>query len=159
MRLYKLDEENYYKSSDVSSVLTGDSIVCAGYSNVFNAILKCLNIKAAPLISKEAKHQRSIIYVQDEKYNIDGVYVFDPTWDRRKNKEDKEYINRYNYFAIPLSVSNETAKDELYKALTIEPYDYLESRNNLNVEEMRQSNIINDAIAFIDDSLDRKSVV
>lgn len=152
-RLYKPDEENYYKSSDVSSVLTGDSIVCAGYSNVFNAILKCLNIKAAPLISKEAKHQRSIIYVQDEKYNIDGVYVFDPTWDRRKNKEDKEYINRYNYFAIPLSVSNETAKDELYKALTIEPYDYLESRNNLNVEEMRQSNIINDAIAFIDDSL------
>lgn len=152
-RLYKLDEENYYKSSDVSSVLTGDSIVCAGYSNVFNAILKCLNIKAAPLISKEAKHQRSIIYVQDEKYNIDGVYVFDPTWDRRKNKEDKEYINRYNYFAIPLSVSNETAKDELYKALTIEPCDYLESRSKLDIEEMRQSNIINDAIAFIDDSL------
>ena len=130
-RLYKLDEENYYKSSDVSSVLTGDS-------NVFNAFLKCLNIKAAPLISKEAKHQRSIIYVQDEKYNIDGVYVFDPTWDRRKNKEDKEYINRYNYFAIPLSVSNETAKDELYKALTIEPCDYLESRSKLDIEEMRK---------------------
>lgn len=152
-RLYKLDEENYYRSSDVASVLTGDAIVCAGYSNVFNAILKCLNIKAAPLISKEARHQRSIIYVQDEKYNIDGVYVFDPTWDRRKNKEDKEYINRYDYFAIPLSVSNETAKDELYKALAIEPSDYLEIRNNLNIEEMRQSNIINDAIAFIDDSL------
>lgn len=73
-RLYKLDEENYYKSSDVSSVLTGDSIVCAGYSNVFNAILKCLNIKAAPLISKEA-NIKEVLSMFKMKSIISMVYM------------------------------------------------------------------------------------
>lgn len=108
-RIYKKDKDNYHNSHDVMNVLTGDTIVCSGYSNVFNAILKCLGIKAIPLISNKSKHQRSIAYVKDEKYNIDGVYVFDPTWDSKKDTNDYTYINRYNYFAMPLSLANESA--------------------------------------------------
>ena len=46
-----------------------------GFSNLFNAILMSLDIKAMPLISKTANHQRSIVYVNDSKYDIDGIYV------------------------------------------------------------------------------------
>lgn len=134
-RIYKLDEEDYHNSSDVSQVLSGDAIVCSGYSNLFNAILRCINIPSIPLISIEANHQRSITYIKDTKYNIDGVYIFDPTWDRKKDKDDTSYINKYNYFAIPLSLSNNTAKVDLYKTINLTFEDIINCNENITDEE------------------------
>ena len=34
----------------------------------------------------------------DKKYNIDGVYFLDATWDSKKSEEDKLYPYRYKYF-------------------------------------------------------------
>ena len=41
-------------------------------------------------------HERTIIYVKDEKYNINGLFFFDPTWDSQTDKWD--YINNYYFF-------------------------------------------------------------
>lgn len=86
-RIYNKDEDNYLNNRDLDKVTSGNTIVCSGFSNLFNAILMSLDIKAMPLISKTANHQRSIVYVNDSKYDIDGIYVFDPTWDCRKESE------------------------------------------------------------------------
>lgn len=102
-RIFTRDESDLKNSRDLDKVLLGDSIVCVGYSNLFNAILISLGIKAMPLTYTFAKHQRSIVYVKDSKYNIDGIYTFDPVGDRRRDKKDNNYLNRYGYFAIPLS--------------------------------------------------------
>jgi hypothetical protein len=32
-------------------------------------------------------HQRNYIYIKDEKYNIDGIYITDPTWNNDLNNE------------------------------------------------------------------------
>lgn len=137
-RKYKKDNINVRNSCDLDKVLTGDFINCSGYSNLFNAILKCLGIKAMPLASISKNHQRSIVYVKDEKYNIDGVYAFDPTWDSRTNNDDNHYIDKYYYFAMPIKVSNISAPEELFETLCI-PYDEIVSLLNdydiVNIEK------------------------
>ena len=95
--------ESSFKSRDLSEVLFGDKIVCAGYANMFCALLDYLNIpcEIVALHDKDKEgtgHARNIIYVRDEKYDIDGVYYFDPTWDRRQN-ESSDFLSRYTYFA------------------------------------------------------------
>lgn len=112
-RIYTNDLDDWRNPRDLDRILSSDSIVCVGYSNLFNAILTSLEIKAMPLISKSANHQRSIVYVKDNKYNIDGIYVFDPTWDSRKENEEDYYLEKYNYFALPLARAKKTAPDNI----------------------------------------------
>ena len=104
-RIYKLEDENesQYKSRDLIEVLSGDKIVCTGYANIFCAYLTCLGINNE-IVGLEGKtekegHSRSVAYVKDPKYDIDGVYYFDPTWDSRKKDEDNKYLYRYIFFA------------------------------------------------------------
>lgn len=149
-RIYKKDEEDYHNSSDVNLVLTGDAIVCSGYSNVFNAILRCIGISAMPLISTTANHQRSIIYIRDDKYNIDGVYVFDPTWDRKRDSRDNNYINKYNYFAMLLSLSNRSAPDDFSKALSLSFDDIMKCNEDIvNDESIKTMDMVNKIFEFI----------
>ena len=85
-------------SRDLTSVLFGDKIVCEGYCNIFKAILNSLEIKTEDdiLYGKGSPHIRTVINVSDKKYNIKGIYFFDPTMDSIKS----EYDNLYNYSAF-----------------------------------------------------------
>lgn len=107
-RVYTHEEkdESLYKSRDLSEVMFGDKIVCAGYANIFHALLSYLGIKSSVvrLIDKNDKtrrtgHARNIVYVQDSKYDIDGIYYFDPTWDSKRKNENNEFLYHYNNFA------------------------------------------------------------
>ena len=86
-KIYKKDDNDYLNGRDLDRLLLEeqDAIVCSGYSNLAVAILNSLGIKAKPLISYKERHQRVIVNVNDTKYNRSGVYVFDPTGDRRQN--------------------------------------------------------------------------
>ena len=92
-------------SRDLTSVLFGDKIVCVGFSNIFSALLNYMGIKCnnVGLDFKDESlgggHERNVIYVQDEKYDIDGVYYFDPTWDSKKNGQYNQFLNNYRCFA------------------------------------------------------------
>ena len=93
----ELDTESDRISRDLSSVLFGDKIVCAGYVAIFNSVLKNLGISVMDykLIKKENNkkgHVRSLIYVKDKKYHVNGVFMFDPTWDSKKCEGDKSYL-------------------------------------------------------------------
>lgn len=106
-KVYKQEEKNEsaLESRDLSSVLSGDKIVCVGYANIFRALLRYMNIDCynVRLVMKNPNikegHERNIIYVKDEKYDIDGVYYFDVTWDSKRQNENNEFLNRYKFFA------------------------------------------------------------
>ena len=103
-RLYALeDDDQKFKSRDLTAVLLGDKITCGGFVEIFNAILTKLGIKCACFSLKSVnskRHARSIVYIDDDKYDIKGLYFFDPTFDCKKNdNNDMEYLNKYLYFA------------------------------------------------------------
>lgn len=104
-RVYTKESENESNivSRDLSSVLFGDKIVCAGYVAIFNAVLKNLGISVMNYIiarkdNNKKGHIRSLVYVNDKKYNVNGIFLFDPTWDSKKYEGDKSYLTSYKFF-------------------------------------------------------------
>lgn len=100
---YKLEDigEKTTVSRDLTSALLGDKIVCKGYANIFNSVLKHLDI---PSIvhklhdnGKNSRHAIVLAYIKDEKYDIEGVYDFDVTMDSKK--DDSSFFNKYAGFA------------------------------------------------------------
>lgn len=95
--------ENKSASRDLTQVLLGDKIVCAGYANIFKAILIKLGI---PVIICEIKcvyrngikHGKNLVYVKDDKYKMDGLYYFDTTFDRKRKEGDNSFLNVYKHF-------------------------------------------------------------
>ena len=129
-RVYEHEEEgdSLFKSRDLTEVMFGDKIVCAGYVSIFHALLSYLGIDSGVvrLIDKNDEsgrtgHTRNIVYVQDPKYNIDGVYYFDPTWDSKRKGEGNEYLYRYNFFA---QTRNQVDSDERFHYQDITFSDY-----------------------------------
>lgn len=94
-------DEDYKTSRDLTSILFGDKIVCLGYANFLDSILKVLNIKS--LIVYYTKmggvqgHARNLVFIDDNKYNIKGLYYIDATWNSKKKTND--YLNNYRFFA------------------------------------------------------------
>ena len=85
-------EEKYCKSRSITDILNGDKIVCTGYSNLVAAIANILHIPVEisywdDITDKTAGHAANIVYLNDPKYNICGIYAIDATWDSRKNEE------------------------------------------------------------------------
>lgn len=107
-RVYTKGDANdsYTISRDLTSVLLGDKIVCVGYANIYEKVLSSLGIKnmmysIKSINSKEHGHRRNIAYVKDDKYAIEGVFYFDPTWDSKKNDCDISYLDSYKFFCLP----------------------------------------------------------
>ena len=102
-RVYKKEnkDEDYSVSRDLSSSLLGEKIVCLGYARIFNALLYKLGIDCNEVIlnAEPVGHARSEIYIRDDKYGIDGVYYFDPTWDSKRKENDQEHLFSYRFFA------------------------------------------------------------
>lgn len=103
---HELEDESATKSRDLKEVMFGDKIVCLGYANYFSALLYYLGIYSDIVLLYEKEnginvsgHARNLVYVKDSKYDIDGVYYFDPTWDSKKKENNNTYLYRYNYFA------------------------------------------------------------
>lgn len=114
--------ENAHESRDFTSSFLGDKIVCVGFNIIFDTILNLLGIEAnsCNLKGKEDDgHVRSIIYVDDPKYNILGHYFFDVTWDSKKNDKSS---NSYVFFMKTL---NEMINADRDASLIFEEDTYL----------------------------------
>ena len=96
----ELDGESYEKSRGLSDIILGNNIVCAGYSNLYITILKKLGhkIEEFPLDSLDGSkgHSRVIIKLDDDKYDIHGIFESDPTW-ASKSAEDPDYFDNYSF--------------------------------------------------------------
>lgn len=105
-KIYCKESENdpYYESRDLTRALLGNKIVCAGYATIFEIILKKLNINnkkyyVKSTSNKNSGHAYNMAYIKDKKYDINGVYYFDATWDRKRD-ESNNFLDRYKYFAL-----------------------------------------------------------
>lgn len=101
-------------------IIETGNIVCVGYSFLLEEILNQIdeNIKIMSFglsrYDKDGKfregHERNLIRIDDDKYNIHGVFAFDVTWDsvRKVNVmeafgEDYNVLDLYRYFLVPAS--------------------------------------------------------
>lgn len=127
---YDIVKSHYYKeynvkhtvkSRHITEMVNNDYIVCRGYVNIFNRLLREMGVNASVLSlslksgDKVVGHSRSFVHLTDEKYGIDGYFVFDPTWD----SIDKEHYYQFNE---EYARYNEGKKDDYEKADSLVSY-------------------------------------
>ena len=108
--------------------LNGSDIVCAGYVSLTKTIVDKLNMPGLEcgftslktILEDKSDYDKShvicLIKIKDEKYNIDGIYHNDATWDcRRRNKrEDMRNTGRFAHFMYPVTDRNHLIRDGRY---------------------------------------------
>ena len=65
---FENEDESCFKSRDLSEVMFGDKIVCAGYANVFHVLLHYIGIENLVVLLTERNnpksgHARNVVYV------------------------------------------------------------------------------------------------
>ncbi len=154
-RIYKVEEENedLGESRDITKILKGNKIVCVGFQQLFSKILDQLGIKntSYEIVRKsndKIGHVRSRILVDDDKYNIHGIYFFDPTWDGKSREDDKLYVDKYTYFALNTDQMNRVDENKynpisqvLTSDLVSEINKFLKTRNLDDIDNKTLSKI------------------
>lgn len=88
---YQEDEKNPDNSREIYNIIRDGKIVCVGYAKFLSQLLKEVGIDSfsistsVPIKDEIIGHQRNLIMVEDEKYGLDGLFAFDPTWDSACN--------------------------------------------------------------------------
>lgn len=164
-RVYTRENENESatKSRDLTSVLLGDKIVCVGYANIFEKVLSNLGIKNMMYGINSTKnnlpgHRRNVAYIKDEKYSVEGVYYFDPTWDSKKSEDDKEYLDSYRFFCCLKEDIEAYTKGQFadrtfggYNESFCWEFEDLVSENGIQNVPRNMVKTINEISEFIDD--------
>lgn len=113
--------EAAFESRDLYKILMNEYIVCVGFSNLFSDLLNKLKIgntkisvdvdtsyddkeELSDLKLNKEQHSRVYSNIVDEKYDIDGFYIADPTWDN-----DLQY-DYYNYLVMTDNEVNSNAR-------------------------------------------------
>lgn len=134
MKTFRYNEHSSDKqrSRSLHGIIADGTIVCVGYAAFVEEILNELGVKTisyGTAIPTEKNplgaHQRNLLRIDDDKYNIHGVFALDATWDSDKDiaviEEDNERLvisrpteednvidtydnlSLYRYFLIPMS--------------------------------------------------------
>ncbi len=141
MRVYDIVKLINYEESDKNytfpEIIMNNKSNAKGFNKLFNYILKYINIDAflSTTLDKDGnKNYINLVRIVDNKYNINGYYLFDPSMDslpKEVYKENLRIIN-YNYFGIKLEDFNlNKYKDTLtgvLSILSINNYDYAKER-------------------------------
>ena len=115
---YNENENDKADAREPHRIIETGHIVCVGYVKLLNEILEDLdpNIKFGNFgctcyenddVTVRGFHDRGMVRIDDDKYNVHGAYVIDPTWDSVKDDEKKYYgedydaLTIYQHFLIP----------------------------------------------------------
>ena len=99
------DKEEFYKSRDIISVMNSDYIVCEGYGNLMKYLCENVGITCIPEVinvgnNTNNKHMNNLVYINDDKYDVHGLYYSDVTWDNVGSNDGKK---EYAFCLIPMS--------------------------------------------------------
>ena len=75
-------------------------------------------------------HQRNFVHLIDNKYNIDGIFFLDATWDSRKNDG---YLDNYQFFLKPFRFFKFITKTE--NIISPDKFSILEKSNEEILKE------------------------
>ena len=131
VKQFEYDED--FKDDSLSTIVKEKKCNNDGYNKLFSYLLNKLNIPNYLGVIKNNNKESSLItmiMIDDDKYNIHGVYLFNPAFDsldKGSYKDDVRMIN-YNYFGLKLEdIEYSKYKDYLTDALgilAINDYDY-----------------------------------
>ena len=148
-RIYKKGNPNDKTAAkDLNRVLKEEEIICAGYANIFAAVSNQLGIptivkKYYSIKNPTTGHATNVSYVYDSLYGDYYALEYDATWNSRKNEEDKEWINNYDFAAQPESLAT------LEKYLKKEYGVYYSVTNTLNAEYIKYQNLLKLNLPYI----------
>lgn len=88
---YQESEQDKQRSRNIHSIVTDGSIVCVGYAVFAEQLLKelgvtCMKVGVTCLSDEvdDVGHARNFLRIDDDKYDIHGLYAMDITWDSDK---------------------------------------------------------------------------
>ena len=141
---YRDDPSDKDSSRASARIIETGNIVCVGYSFLFKQILNCLddnlrvNYYDVTCYDEnniiKGEHSRNMIKIDDDKYNIHGIFNVDPTWDSDKSHiinyesfPDYSGLDFYIYFLIPFrdykNVFSGNSAPEMFKCYYGEVFD------------------------------------
>lgn len=157
-RPYKEDINDGRSSRDPYCILESDFLVCTGFSLLFGHLLDKLEIPSIYLesvISKtenesdKIRHARRYSYLYDPKYEIDGLYISDPTWD------NNDKYDLYEYVAL---TPQEMEEKEDFDWLIEDSVFYARNKEELikMLEVLYRRSINNDFLIFLQEKILKK---
>lgn len=131
-RIYKKEEkhEDETISRNLAEILKCKKIVCEGFANFLLGLCEVLEIPTEKIIwihksERKAGHDTVAVYLNDEKYNIHGIYAIDPTWDSKQNEKDTTYKQYIRHFLVPMNMEkNEKAKSNIIPNVSCSYYRF-----------------------------------
>ena len=105
---YQENQNDKQRARNIHSIVSDGNIVCVGYSDFAKQLLKEVDVKSISVSTTflnengpDEHHQRNFVRIDDEKYDIHGLYAMDVTWDSDKEVAvietetgDKQIISR-----------------------------------------------------------------
>ena len=171
---YRENEEDRESARNLYSILENKYMVCVGFAKMFGDLLNKLGIpnkdidldvdtsydeidaslKNIPVLDKTTEmvgHARRYVYIKDDKYDIDGFYISDPTWD---NDLEHDFYNHLAFTDEEASFAKRYIwiykwnSSELFNVNSIEDFykkiNFLLSRDNFFKGNIK--NLVNDLI-------------
>ncbi len=95
-------------------ILNNAYYVCAGHAIFYKEICSRLNLPCIYINLVHLQHISNYIYIKDPKYNIDGFYAVESTWEGHI-EEDRDGLlkNGYGFFALTTNKIRELYYKEL----------------------------------------------
>ena len=102
---YKETNKNREESRSLRYILNNKYIVCVGFQKLLETLLNKVGIPTMDISvkvddeykenegSKLSGHAKNIVKIDDDKYNIHGIYITDATWDNSMNFDLYRFIN------------------------------------------------------------------
>lgn len=151
---YKESKDDKTDSRSPHRIISTGNIVCVGYTALLSEILNGLdeNVESSNFdvtcYEEDDKtlrgyHSRSIVKIDDDKYNVHGFYALDPTWDSYQEQgqevlgEDYDALSLYRCFMIPFTRYHEFFKHD--SDLTFFNEDITSLNTNLTKENLEKT--------------------
>ena len=114
-KIYEKHEKDFRKSACLKYILKNEYIVCTGFTTLLVTLCDRGGIKVNEIgVDIDEKkgdgvlhHSRCIVSIDDDKYNVHGLYMADPTWDN-----DSE-VNSFNH-ALMTFDKMQVSQDRFY---------------------------------------------
>lgn len=164
-KLFKYNSsDNIGNDNTLHLIFKTGNIVCLGYNRFMMAILNGIdrNVYYSDFetICYDEKggepeyHSRGIVRIDDDEYDIHGIYICDPTWDSIDLRKEDYYGDKYDafsgyrYFMVPIYKYRRFFKGDTYPRLFNGKLKGYEKRlTNKKLDEIiRNPNVLNDLV-------------
>lgn len=143
---YAENNRHLSEARNLEYILFNNYIVCEGFSKLFVALLELVGISACnieviihkskeiPTLEQEAQlsriqlellkgnvsyHARVLVRLIDSKYNIDGIFIADPTWD---NSLENHFFNHSLMTPYEVSLENMNFGETITNILNVSSF-------------------------------------